>query len=248
MGSLVAQGAARMPVHHLDDALLLDYAAGAAAEAEALVVATHLTLCPVCRERLAELETIGGALFDEVPPVDLGPDVFDRLLARLDEPDIEGSDKSAAIASAVLADAPVIMRPISGRDDVRELAVLPAPLRAYVGNDVTKLAWRSVTRGIDELSLATRPGGAKARLMRIRAGAKVPSHTHEGSEITLVLAGGFADGRGHFLRGDVAISDHEVDHSPVADDDEDCICLAVTDAPLKLTGKLSRFLNPFVKF
>jgi putative transcriptional regulator len=63
-----------------------------------------------------------------------------------------------------------------------------------------------------------------------------------------VLAGGFSDGDGHYVRGDLSFSDGEVDHSPRADDDGECICLTVTDAPLRLTGPLMRFLNPFVRF
>ena len=50
--------------------------------------------------------------------------------------------------------------------------------------------------------------------------------------MTLVLAGGFSDGDGHYQRGDFSFSDGEVDHSPVADDDGECLCLTVTDAPL----------------
>ena len=28
---------------------------------------------------------------------------------------------------------------------------------------------------------------------------------------------------------------------------EDCLCLAVTDAPLRLTGRFTRMLNPFLR-
>ncbi len=66
-------------------------------------------------------------------------------------------------------------------------------------------------------------------------GARLPSHTHEGSEYTLVLKGGFTDVLGHFRRGDVAIADQNVDHSPLADPDEDCFCFVVLDAPIRLT-------------
>ncbi len=75
----------------------------------------------------------------------------------------------------------------------------------------------------------------------------MPSHTHAGLELTLVLQGGFCDRTGHFLRGDVAEADSDVDHRPVADDDGPCLCLAVTDAPLRLTGRVGRMLNPFVR-
>jgi putative transcriptional regulator len=62
-------------------------------------------------------------------------------------------------------------------------------------------------------------------------------------EMTLLLAGGFSDETGHYLRGDVALADPSVDHRPVADPGEDCLCLAVTDAPLRLTGRFGRYLN-----
>jgi putative transcriptional regulator len=75
----------------------------------------------------------------------------------------------------------------------------------------------------------------------------MPSHTHEGSEITLVLRGGFSDATGHYRRGDIAIADSEVDHRPRADEDEDCICFAVTDAPLRLTGPVARFVQRLLR-
>jgi putative transcriptional regulator len=49
------------------------------------------------------------------------------------------------------------------------------------------------------------------------------------------------------LRGDVAVADSSVDHCPVADRGEDCYCFAVNDAPIRLTGRAMRFLNPFIR-
>jgi len=63
-----------------------------------------------------------------------------------------------------------------------------------------------------------------------------------------LLAGGFSDGDRQYQRGDFSFSDGEIDHSPVADDDGECLCLTVTDAPLRLTGPLMRLLNPFIRF
>ena len=47
-----------MPSHHLPDELLLGYAAGALEEAEALLVASHASLCPRCARRVDELEHV----------------------------------------------------------------------------------------------------------------------------------------------------------------------------------------------
>jgi putative transcriptional regulator len=82
------------------------------------------------------------------------------------------------------------------------------------------------------------------RLLRIPAGKPVPEHGHGGRELTLVLSGSFHDGEKLFARGDLDEADASVQHQPVATPDEDCICLAVTDAPLKFRSWLVRLVQP----
>lgn len=216
--------------HHPAEDLLIDYATGALGEAEALVVATHLALCPDCRATVAAYEAMGGAMLDGIDPEPVGGDLLDRVMARLDE-----APPAPTRAAAVRIDA-------EGR-----APLIPRPLRDYVGGDLGDVAWKPVMRGLDERRIAC-PGEAKVRLMRIRAGVSMPRHTHKGREMTLVLAGGFTDDTGHFLRGDLSLTDGTVDHLPTADDDGDCICVAVTDAPLRLTGPIGRLFNPFIRF
>ena len=72
--------------HHLSDTTIAAYAAGSLSEALALVAATHFGLCRACRASLQTLEATGGALLQELLPVPLADDAFERLLARVDEP------------------------------------------------------------------------------------------------------------------------------------------------------------------
>jgi putative transcriptional regulator len=74
----------------------------------------------------------------------------------------------------------------------------------------------------------------------------VPDHGHGGLELTCVLQGAFRDEDMRFARGDIEVATEEVDHTPIADISEDCICLAVTDAPLKFKGWLPRLAQPFL--
>lgn len=217
------------PNHHLPDEVLLDYASGAADEGVSLLVATHLTLCPICRDRAAELDALGGELVENLPPADLSDDAFAKLLARLDEP---GSEPAAAEPA----------REEQATDD----ATLPRVLQRYVGAAAQDIPWQPLGLGVDHVDLSVE-GGSRAMLLRVPEGRAVPQHTHEGNEYVLVLQGGFSDAHGHFVRGDVEASDDSVDHRPVADVGEDCICLAVTDAPLKLTSLVGRALNRFAK-
>ena len=214
------------PTHHPSQARLLDYASGSLPEPVALLVATHVALCPLCRRGLAELEAVGGALLEALPPEPVADDSLARLLARIDRP--------APPAEPVAGAAPA----------VAEL-VLPQPLRDYVGS-LDRVAWRHLGP-LSEARLLTGFEKFTTRLLRVTPGTALPHHTHAGSELTLVLQGGFSDVTGHYLRGDVCEADSAVDHRPVADWDEICLCLAVTDAQLRLTGWLGRLLNPFIR-
>ncbi|MEQ9812668.1 MAG: cupin domain-containing protein, partial [Azospirillaceae bacterium] len=123
---------------------------------------------------------------------------------------------------------------------------VPQPLRGYLGQKLDALPWRPVIRGLQEHDLGI--SGARVKMLRIEAGAGMPQHSHEGTEHTLVLTGSYGDTLGIYRRGDVSTTDASVDHRPLAGTDGPCICLTVVDAPLRLTGPLGRFLNPFVRF
>jgi len=88
---------------------------------------------------------------------------------------------------------------------------------------------------------------ATARLLYIPAGAEMPDHSHRGLELTLVLEGAFADENDYFAKGDVEIADGSTNHTPVAMDGKPCICLAVTEAPLKFRKMFHRLIQPLIR-
>ena len=104
-----------------------------------------------------------------------------------------------------------------------------------------------MTPTLSSIRLQTGDLGHKVELLKIAAGRAVPRHTHKGDELTLVLAGGFTDDTGHYGKGDFAFADGERVHQPHADEGEDCIALAVLDAPVVPTGALHRLLHPFLR-
>ena len=212
--------------HHLSDELLMGYSAGTLPEAFSLMVAAHVSLCDECRARLEAFDAIGGALLDaDAGQVEL--EFEDKALEAVFAT-IDGSDQPKTTAPEVTC------------------SVLPAPILAYVGGDVSSIKWRSVGRGVKQAILPTSKD-ASARLLYIPAGAAVPDHGHAGNEITMVLQGGYSDEMDHFIRGDVEIADEDLNHTPVADMNEDCICLAVTDAPLKFNSFVPRLLQPLLR-
>lgn len=214
---------------HPPDEFLVAYGAGSLDEATALLIATHVALCPRCRNEIARIETLGGAMLDDLPLAELRAGALDAVLARLDEP------------APLPRRAPLPQRSLGATAP----SFIPEPLRSYLGSGIDEIRWKRLANGLEQ-SLVLESGRARARLYRIAPGVTIPEHGHEGNELTLVLQGGFSDINGHYGRGDVASADGAVIHHPVADRDGACICLAVTDAPLQLTGLLGRLVSPFL--
>lgn len=216
-----------MITHHPSPDLLLDYATGVLGEGVALAVATHASLCSACRDEIRRLEAIGGDLIEALEPEFVDDDLLTATLARLDE-SVPSTARPAAL-------------------DERTCRVVPAPLRRYLSAGLEDLPWRSVGRMFQEVRLPLASKRIKASLMRLRPGSLMPKHTHRGHEYTLVLAGGYRDAGNAFARGDFDAKDVADQHQPVVDEDGECLCLAVLDAPVKLTGAMGRLVNPFLR-
>jgi putative transcriptional regulator len=212
--------------HHLTDALLMAYAAGALPEAFSLTVATHVSMCDECRARLGAYESLGGAVLDRAGSVAMSEDSLSATLARI---------RDGAPVRETTAPAPR-----------RAGGVLPAPLQDYVGGDLEAVRWRPIGMGVRQAILPT-SREATARLLYIPAGAAVPDHGHRGTELTLVLQGAFVDETDRFGPGDIEVADEDMHHMPVADICDDCICLAATDAPLRFRGVIPRLAQPFLR-
>ena len=211
--------------HHLTEELLMAYSAGDLPEAVNLIVATHISLCDECRAALESYEAIGGAVLDSCESVAMSETSLSSVLSMIHVQDSEILERETV--------APT------------KHGVLPAPLADYVAGGLENVKWRPVGMGVKQAVLPT-SDEASARLLYIPAGTAIPDHGHEGMELTLVLKGAFQDEDGYYGRGDIEIASEDVHHTPVADISEDCICLAVTDAPLRFKGLVPRMAQPFL--
>jgi putative transcriptional regulator len=215
--------------HHISEDVLVSYAAGDLDEATSLFVATHLALCPSCRVQVRMAEEMGGALFEEITPAEMAEDALTKVMERLGD-----------------QDSVVIEEPVK-EQQFASTPVLPEPLRSRVGGDTDAINWKMVGPGVKQLRFDDLNGQSSLRLLRISAGTAVPEHGHHGDEMTLVLAGAFGDGGATFSRGDVEHADPNVVHQPIAMPGEDCICLAVTSAPLKFFDLFGKLAQPFAR-
>lgn len=210
--------------HHFDDATLIAYSSGTLNKGMALLVESHLEMCGQCAEEVQISNRIGGDLLRKIEPVSMSYGSLDRMLAMLDGVQVE-----SATATAM----------------VRTPSEVPQSLAQYIGDDLDKLEWKSMGMGVQQYDLKLGGVGA-ARLLRIKPGVSVPHHTHSGNELTLILRGSYSDEIGRFQVGDVADLDDQLEHQPIVDTDQECICLIATDAPLKFSGLMGRLVQPFI--
>ncbi len=206
----------------------MQFAAGQQSGALGLAIACHLEKCPTCRHRSMMYETIGGELLDHSTPVEVSESLLDSLMVKLDEdPTVE----------SYAAENIVVEGPQS----------IPRPLRRFVPEEFSKLKWTGMSRNIKEFELKIQDPVYTAKFYKIKAGKELPQHTHRGNEFTMVMQGSFSDNAGDYFAGDFILADNTTIHQPRAAANEDCICFAVMDAPLKMTGTFGRFLNPFMR-
>lgn len=203
------------------DGLMARFVAGRLPEPARVLVEAHLAISARNRPLVNALEVAASIELEDITPA-IVADRNARLDAIFDSPPIVSSAR----------------RP--GHDPV-----LPDVLLRFVGVAIDDIPWKTKMPGYRE-HLIGEIEGCEANLLWIKAGRKMPAHTHEGSEITLVLDGAFMDANGRYGRGDIAIADESVDHRPIAETGQPCICFAVTDAPLKLTGSYTQMFADFL--
>ena len=214
--------------HHLSDELLLDYSTGALTEAWSIAVAAHLSMCSRSRSVYSKMEELGGALLTDANPEVLSESIFENVLDRLgDDNELTNGD--------VRKDAEW-----AGRLGI------PTVVSDYFPSDTKVLPWKSLGLGVNQIVLETKDKSATARLLKIPAGKKVPHHSHHGRELTVVFSGGFTDATGSYGPGDIQEVSDSVEHQPWARKGEDCVCLAVTDAPLKFSNIAVRLAQPLI--
>lgn len=209
--------------HHPDDDLLLAFAAGGLDMPMSLLLSTHLSFCARCRNVAALGECVGGVLLNDIAPVPLAADALAKTMARLDAQDARMPASRAS------------------NDNT------PAPLRAFLGQDLSQVRWRKLGPSLGYVTLY-RKGPLAMRLLRGAPGSDVGRHSHRGMEYTLVLRGGYRDETGAYGPGDFQSASSAVAHNPVADHDGDCINLSVTTASLRFEGMMQKIVGRLFRF
>jgi putative transcriptional regulator len=205
--------------HHADDATLMSYAAGSLPEALSVVVAAHVSMCPLCAHEVRRLEAIGSAMLAGLRPVAMIQDVPPQAEMRTPRP-------------------PASDRRTTNTD-------LPRPLDRLIGTDLADIPWKRLGFGVWHLPLdLSEEAEGDLRLLRVAPGRIMPEHGHGGSELTLILNGAYIDKYGQFCAGDIADLDDSVEHRPISHDTQGCICIVASEKKAKFKGLIGRIAQP----
>ena len=77
-------------------------------------------------------------------------------------------------------------------------------------------------------------------LLSVASGMPAARHEHSGAEFCTVLTGAYRDEVGLFAAGDFAAAYEDLNHLPVVEGEEACVCLFATEGRLKAQGLIGR--------
>ncbi len=221
--------------HHPDENMLVEYASGSMAWALGISVSAHLQLCPQCRERIAGLNKLGGAILSQSVAEPIAENSFSDLMARIRQ-------QSAA---PVAAPGVKPLHPIYQRNPLMQS--LPKVIARLLPEDGS-LKWQRASISLKIARLFTGQQQYEVLFQHMRSGGTVFEHDHKGLEITLVLQGSFSDEDGIYHEGDFLVRNPGDIHKPTATLNQDCLCLSIAEAPVHITGLVGKLVNPFVTF
>jgi putative transcriptional regulator len=211
--------------HHPADSMLAAFAAGTLDHGQHVAIATHLASCPQCRAFAHSMEQVGGAVLESLPPAAMSIGALAAVEARLNEP----------VRPAAAAITPTVPE--------TEVPGLPKFVRRYrFGN------WKWIAPSVHLRPIAL-PYESDTRVFLLKSGpgTKMLQHTHTGVELTCVLSGAFRQDGSRYGPGDFDLGDETINHQPIVEGGQDCICLVAMQGELRLNGLLGRIMQPFVR-
>tara|TARA_Y100000589_G_C27041215_1_gene583249 strand:- start:71 stop:700 length:630 start_codon:yes stop_codon:yes gene_type:complete len=131
----------------------------------------------------------------------------------------------------------------NSKNNVKSSSEQASPISKVIG-PLNDIKWKQVYKGFSEYTPDIQDDD-ELKLIKMEPGSSVPLHSHGGKEYILVLQGSFRDEYGTYSTGDIQINDQKIKHTPIASNDEGCVCLTITERDVIFFGKFGSFLNLF---
>lgn len=213
--------------HHPSQTLLFDFVRGELTTGISIVVSAHVDGCSTCKTTVSQLQERSSNEWYDASQQHWDAD-FDSILEQI-------------VSQPVLPYAePATIPPDDTRTQLYDRLVPLPRLLAQIAR--RGLQWKELVNGIHQ-ALVPLDSSTKFEFVCMQPGARVPRHSHMGHEYMLVLEGSLCDELGNYHAQDFVERDRHHSHAQVSE--EGCVCLFVTDAPLKFSEGRARLLNPF---
>ncbi|WEM44815.1 ChrR family anti-sigma-E factor (plasmid) [Photobacterium sp. DA100] len=211
---------------HPDHNLLSRYACGELESASSIMISAHLEYCPSCRQKIAAIEAEQAGQLEKSEPATLSPALEAMMHQIMDQEFVD----------TVVDQQPDSQLMLEGK-------TYPLPSALQRHNE--KIGpWSRLPGNIKRAQVDV-CGTSKMNFIYMDSDSALPEHTHQGQEITLVLAGEFYDESGTYRAGDFIVQTKQHQHLPRTREGQDCLCLTLLNAPLHFTSGLATLLNPF---
>ncbi len=261
--------------HHPSEKLLAGFAAGSLPASMAIGVSIHCDMCSQCRTHVeqltaklaeAEFDLITESLRTDLAPATQAESGEATAVSNIENtfaPQNQAFEDAFAdsltttqgeSSDVMLMDFGNMMDAITADDEISEQAVQRSSLikvrdkhyelpRAL--NNVSMSSWLNLGK-LSRSSLNLDEGPLHSHILHIDADGEVPTHTHKGFEITLLLDGSFEDEMGTYVAGDFIELNGEHNHKPRTK--EGCLCFTVADDALQFTEGFHKLFNPIGSF
>ena len=218
---------------HPSSELLNQFVQGELAAGKSIVVSAHMELCESCSAKAKELQALAVSSWVDPSSAMQSDQTSEADYVNM----VAGIVTSSQIKSAPIEDL------VEVDIDVLDHSIKIPKVLAKAASQGLK--WRKVAGGISEAQLFI-DNETQCEFIYMAPGGKVPVHTHQGSEATLVLEGSFEDELGEYKTSDFIIRDAQHNHQPHSK--EGCLCFSVLDSPLQFTEGLARLMNPLNRY
>ena len=163
--------------------MLKDFVCGHLTNGKDLIIKSHLTFCPKCRNEVRKLECITGSLLEN--NVNNDCKVQPSIKKTLSK--ISNTTKDTQLKS---------------KDQITG-GILPQVINNYIGKPSNDINWRFRFPGIYDYQINS-SNEENIYLLKVDPGAKILQHTHEGEESTIILKGQMKDGDKTLSSGDIS--------------------------------------------
>lgn len=181
-------------------------AAGSQPEVLCAVVASHLSYCPSCLNKVGKLSRVGVALFEHL---EHAPLIFAAPDNVVDGPSLPPFDELSWSSH--------------GKD-------IPGPLTSMLGQSLDDLTWEAVASGIERFRVELSQGAiGDLILFHVAPGERLSWSNRSGEQLVMLLRGGCSSSKGTFAPGDFEEFDEPGNYAIVANAKDGCVLLLASE-------------------